>query len=233
MQKFYYELVVKPSSNIELFSDFILDLTDEAIELENDSIIVRSVNEVNELEYGIKLFATELSQAIKQNIEVETCVSKKENIDWFKEYQQSITPIEIGNFYIRTTWHEENPNFENIIINPAMAFGSGHHETTRSCIKLILNNYHNCKTMLDVGCGSGILSMVGTKLGLQADICDTDELAIANSKENFSLNNVRFNKSWIGSANSAENSYDLVVANIVADVLIIISNDLIKILNQD
>jgi len=73
---------------------------------------------------------------------------------------------------------------------------------------------------------SGILSIAAEKKGAIVDICDTDDVAVDSAKENFSLNNSHINNAWVGSANSTKNSYDIVIANIIADVILIINKDL-------
>ncbi len=83
-------------------------------------------------------------------------------------------------------------------------------------------------TLLDVGCGSGILSIIAAKLGAKVDMCDTDELAIKSTKENFKINNEEYNNSWVGSVTNITKEYDIVVANIIADILVMLSKDLKK-----
>jgi ribosomal protein L11 methyltransferase len=80
--------------------------------------------------------------------------------------------------------------------------------------------------MLDVGCGSGILALAAAKSGAKVELCDTDPLAVESAKENFALNDIRFQRIWEGSADKAEGLYDIVTANIIADVLRMISTDL-------
>jgi len=75
--------------------------------------------------------------------------------------------------------------------------------------------------------------LAAKKLGANVDVCDTDEVCIKDTKSNFELNDETFDDSWIGSANNAKNKYDVVIANIVADVLVFISSDLKKCLNDD
>jgi len=84
-----------------------------------------------------------------------------------------------------------------------------------------------------VGCGSGILAIGAIKLGAVVDACDTDSASVENSKQNAELNSVEFESLWEGSCSEAKGTYDVVVANIVADVLIFIANDLKKVLKED
>lgn len=227
MTEYYFELIIKPEKNYEIFVDLISSLTNEAIEELDGSIIARSEDDLGDIEYGVIEFAKAI------DTKCDTILSKKENIDWIKQYQESVKSIKIGKFFIRPSWEEEQESLIDIIIDPALSFGSGHHETTSSCIEAISKYVNKENSVLDVGTGSGILALASKKLGAKVDICDTDEVCIKDTKSNFELNNESFDNSWIGSANNAIKKYDVVIANIVADVLVFISNDLKKCLNED
>ena len=228
MSDYYYELIIKPEKNYELFLDLLSSLTNDALEeCEDNSIIARSEEDLSDVEYGIKEFSTALG------IECKTILSKKENIDWIKQYQDSVKAVEVGKFYVRPSWVEAKDGKIDIIIDPALSFGSGHHETTSSCLEAISEFVEKGDEILDVGTGSGILAIASSKLGCKVDICDTDEVCINDTKTNYNLNNVIFNNFWIGSANKAIKEYDAVIANIVADVLTIISSDLKKCLKDN
>ncbi len=227
MQDHYYELVVNPSSDRELFCELILELTGEAIEEVGDCIYVRSSNPLDEIVFGIECFRDELTKLLGKKIEVECEISKKESEDWIKKYQESITPIEVGDFFITPTWSKKRSQKKyEIYINPALAFGSGHHESTSSCLEFISSLNLEGKAILDVGCGSGILGIACSKKGAKSEICDSDPLALNEAVKNFELNNQKPYSSWIGSANLSQKEYDLVIANIVSDILIAISKDL-------
>ncbi|WP_320036221.1 50S ribosomal protein L11 methyltransferase [Halarcobacter sp.] len=227
MSDYYYELIIKPSGNYEVFLDLLNSLVNDAIEESDDSIIARSEEDLSDIEYGIN----EFSKAV--GIECETILSKKKNIDWIKQYQDSVKAVEVGKFYVRPSWESVKEDKINIIIDPALSFGSGHHETTSSCLEAISEFVEKDDEVLDVGTGSGILAIGASKLGAVVDICDTDEVCIKDTKTNYNLNNAIFNNSWIGSVNKAEKKYDLVIANIVADVLVFIASDLKKCLKED
>ena len=138
----------------------------------------------------------------------------------------------VDKIYIRPSWEEPLNGVTNIIIDPALAFGSGHHESTNSCLQLLQKYAKSGDTALDVGCGSGILSIALAKLGCKVDACDTDEQATQSSLSNAQLNEVKFNKIWTGSIANLEQKYDIVVANIIADVIFMLSNDLKKSLKK-
>ncbi len=233
MKETYNELQITPSGEYNLFADFILTLTNEAIEECDGVIIVRSEEELDIVEFGVKVFAQSLSVTLDKHISVETKLEVKENIDWISSYQKSVQPIKIGKFYIRPSWIEKKQNMLNILIDPALAFGSGHHETTYGCLLMLQKYLQKDNKTLDVGCGSGILSIASAKLGAEVDFCDTDELAVKSASNNFELNQERYNNFWAGSVQKRDGEYDVVIANIIADVLIMLASDLISATKKD
>ena len=228
MQKTYNELLITPSSEYSLFLDFITSLSDEAIEEVDGSFILRSEESLDNFIFAVDVFAKELSNALDKTITVTTNLCVKENEDWIAQYRHSIQPLHVGDFYVHPSWLENDPMKKNIIIDPALAFGSGHHETTYGCLLLLQKYITPQQEVLDVGCGSGILSIAASKCGALVDLCDTDEQATQSAAENFALNHQTFQRMWTGSVQKREKEYDVVVANIIADVLIMLSSDLKK-----
>ena len=228
MEKTYNELQITPSSDYPLFLDFVMSLSDEAIEEKENTIILRSEDDLEMILFGMEAFAKELSSVLGKDIHLETKLLVKENEDWIAQYRNSIQPLHVNDFYIRPTWVEPLEGKKNIIIDPALAFGSGHHETTYGCLVLLQNYVKEGSELLDVGCGSGILSIAARKCGAIVDLCDTDEQATDSATQNFQLNQETFNRIWTGSVQKREKEYDIVVANIIADVLIMLASDLKK-----
>ncbi len=224
---YYNSLQVYVNSYLEQISQFILSLGVEAVEFTDDGIIIRSEDELEAVKWGIEEFIKKLSVVLGVKIKFDIELKKESNIDWVEKYKSSIKPLRVGDFYIRPSWDSPVDGAIDIIIDPALAFGSGHHESTYSCLLAIEKYVKNGNKLLDVGCGSGILSIASAKLGACVDSCDTDEQAVQSTKENEKLNSVELNKTWIGSVSMSKDKYDVVVANIIADVLLIISQDLI------
>ena len=233
MDKYYYELTIKPNLYYELFLDLASSLTNDALEELDETIIIRSEDTLDDVKSGVIEFAKELTNAFDTEIFCETTLEKKENQDWIKLYQNSVQPIEVGNFYIHPSWSNPVSGLKNILIDPTLAFGSGHHETTNACL-LAVEKYIKAEySVADIGTGSGILGIAASKLGANVDICDTDIVAVNDAIKNFESNNSKVNEYWEGSANTTKKIYDVVIANIVADVLSMIAKDLKKITKDE
>jgi len=226
MKNSYYELSIKVSSYKDEIENFLMERFFNGIEEKNNTLILRSEDDFEALIKELKNYIKDLEEIFDTKIDIETKVEEKSNKDWIKTYQESVKPVEIDEFYIHPSWYEPKKEKINILIDPALAFGSGHHETTRSCVKAIKKYVNSGNTLLDVGCGSGILGIVAAKLGAKVDACDTDEIAIKSTEENFKLNNTKYENIWCGSAGDTNKKYDVVVANIIADVLVFIANEL-------
>lgn len=233
MDKYYYELTLKPNLYYELFLDLAGSLTNDAIEELDETIIIRSEENLDDVESGILEFAKELTSALNTDIFCDTTLEKKENQDWITLYQESVQPIKVGSFYIHPSWSEPMNDMVNILIDPTLAFGSGHHETTNCCLKAIEKYVESGSTVADIGTGSGILAIASSKSGALVDICDTDIVAVDDAIKNFKANNATINHFWEGSANGTKKQYDVVIANIVADVLAMIASDLKKISKEE
>ena len=232
MKPIYYEIKITPSSKKEEISNFLIERFNNGIEEKGNTLILRSDEPLDDLIEELKEYVKALEEIFDEKIDLKVEVEEKENKDWVENYKKSIKPIEIEEFYIHPSWYEDKEGKVNIIIDPALAFGSGHHETTRSCVKAIKKYVKENDTFLDIGCGSGILGIVAAKLGARVDACDTDPLAVKSTKENFELNNVSYENLWEGSVNNTNKKYDVVVANIIADVLIFLAEDIKKRVNR-
>lgn len=232
MHDFYYMLTVKPSSHLELFSDFLVDLLPVGFEETDDGFIIRSEESLETVSWGIEQFTEALQRATGEVIDVEMAMTKEKNDDWIAQYQQSITPVQIDPFYIHPTWEAPKEGMLNIAIDPALAFGTGHHPTTASCLRAVAQYVKEGDEVMDVGCGSGILAMAAILKGAVVDACDTDPLSVENALANAEQNNLVYRRIWEGPVQESNDKYDVIIANIVADVLVFIASDLKKRLKE-
>ena len=207
---------------VEFIADFVANIAGHGVEIGKNTIIVRSEHKVAFIQEAVE----SLVGTLGGSIDIEYSSEVRENVDWIAKYQNSIEPIEVGKFYIYPSWYEAKEGKINIKIDPALAFGSGHHATTFSCLDAIGTYVTGSEKVLDVGCGSGILGLACRKLGARVELCDTDPISVDSCEENFALNNEEYEELWEGSANQARGEYDIVIANIIADVLKFIVNDL-------
>ncbi len=144
--------------------------------------------------------------------------------DWNASWKKGFHPIDVGKrFTILPPWEEKRDGRINLIIDPAMAFGTGHHETTRSC--LVLMEKYSAKSgeelFLDLGAGTGILAIAATSLGCRRVIAlDTDPLAVEASRKNAELNQAKGVEIREGSIESLNETFDFIAANLISGVLV-------------
>ena len=147
---------------------------------------------------------------------------KNWNEEWEKNFFQ---PLVIDNkCVIHSTFHKEVPTAQyEIIINPQMAFGTGHHETTTLMVKAILEHDFNHKVVLDMGCGTAILALLSSMRGAQSiTAIDIDEWCVRNSLENIALNEITNISVQKGDASTLpiKETYDVILANINRNILL-------------
>ncbi|MEL5894489.1 50S ribosomal protein L11 methyltransferase [Bacteroides sp. GD17] len=152
--------------------------------------------------------------------------TEAEDKDWNEEWEKNFfQPIVIGErCVIHSTFHNNVPQAEyDIVINPQMAFGTGHHETTSLIIGELLDSDLQGKSLLDMGCGTSILAILACMRGAApCTAIDIDEWCVRNSLENIKLNNVDSIDVFQGDASSLEGKgpFDVVIANINRNILL-------------
>lgn len=160
--------------------------------------------------------------------------SETEDIDWQNNWKQFFSAFTIDDILIKPTWEELKEEDEGktlIEIDPGVSFGTGKHETTQLCIRQLRKYMKEDAKILDVGCGSGILSIVALKLGAGEVVgTDIDKDCIFSTQDNLKVNHLEKAKAsfYVGNLiddtvlqeQVGEGKYDIVVANILADVII-------------
>ncbi|MDR6561300.1 MULTISPECIES: 50S ribosomal protein L11 methyltransferase [unclassified Arcicella] len=147
-----------------------------------------------------------------------------EKKNWNEEWEKNYEPILAANgrVRVRANFHEPDPTIQyELLINPKMSFGTGHHETTSMVLSLQMEIDHQGKKVLDVGCGTGILAIFASKLGAsEVAGFDIEEWAAENSRENVQLNdcdNIVIRQGTI--EDEPADQYDIILANINRNIL--------------
>lgn len=156
--------------------------------------------------------------------------------DWANNWKKYYKPKRIGNkIVIKPMWEEYKEKENDIVIelDPGMAFGTGEHETTKMCIEALEKYVKPDSNVFDVGCGSGILAIAAAKLGAKKAIgVDLDPVAVESAKENVGLNNLDNIEILEGNLIEViDEKADIVVANILAEIICILTEDVSRVLN--
>lgn len=201
--------------------------------------------------FPVNIYAERRKQAILKRFE-ETFAEREDivyTIDFYdfeeEDYQNSwkkyfYTQKISDRFVVKPTWREYEPQEDELVIeiDPGRAFGTGTHPTTSLCIKLMEENIKEGNTVIDVGTGSGILMVAAEKLGAGKIVgTDIDPMAVEVAEENLLLNKVDMEKAkaYAGDLVTVvqNEKFDVVVANILADVLLILLKDISRVVKKD
>jgi ribosomal protein L11 methyltransferase len=219
----YQEVVFTQTGGAEAYRDVVIaELADVGFDT------------FEETEEGFKGYVPTASyneEAIKlvlANYQVEAQFSftnsaiKHEN--WNTLWESNFHPISVADqVYVRATFHQPDPHFKyEIVIDPKMAFGTGHHQTTSSVMELMLSEDFIGKKVLDMGCGTGILAILAKKMGAQTvDAIDYDPLCFESTLENTELNSLTDIQAILGGKEVIPNtSYEVILANINRNILL-------------
>jgi len=156
--------------------------------------------------------------------------------NWNEEWEKNFNPIVVDDVCaVRAPFHEAFDTQFDIVIEPKMSFGTGHHETTHMMIQHILRNDFEGKTVLDMGCGTGVLAILAEMKGAKAlDAIDIDNWCYINSLENVERNQCQNISVYEGDASLLEGKhYDIVIANINRNILLQDLETYVKALNKD
>lgn len=205
-------------------------------------------NQGRDMLSAIRSMLTEMKTADTDEIygRLEAELSSIREEDWANNWKQYFKPIKIGEkLIIKPSW-EECSDIENrkiLEIDPASSFGTGQHHTTRLCLELLEKSVTGGEQVLDMGCGSGILSIGAILLGAEKAVAvDIDENSAVTAMENAEKNNIPKEKyiTYFGNiltdkklADTIDMKYDIITANIVADVLIAMKNHFARYIKEN
>jgi len=163
-----------------------------------------------------------LAQTGEFNVDYQINDVKEEN--WNALWESNFNPIVVDDAcYVRATFHDAKPEYTyEIVIDPKMSFGTGHHQTTSMMLSYILENNFQNKKVLDMGCGTGILAILAAKKGAKHILAvDYDNICVDSVKENSELNGITNIESQLGSKEViVGNKFDTILANINRNILL-------------
>lgn len=219
----YYEFVFKIEHSEEVYRDLLIHSLGEAgfdtfEETENgfNAYILEKLAEELEFDNLIAPFRDNIAFSYEKNF-----IPQK---NWNEVWESNFEPLTIGDqCHVRATFHPSRPEFPiEIVIDPKMSFGTGHHQTTSMVMEFMLTMDFSGKSVLDMGCGTAILAILAAKRGAK-DITaiDYDPVCYESTLENIALNDVSFIKALCGSKEAIPNTrYDIILANINRNILL-------------
>lgn len=170
-----------------------------------------------------ELILEEVDILRNSNFEISYEFKEIEQENWNATWESNFNPIQVGEVcVIRAPFHEKPKVKYDIIIEPKMSFGTGHHETTHMMLKHILEHDFNGKSVLDMGCGTGVLAILSAMKGAaKIDAIDIDKWCYLNSLENVERNQCEFINVYEGDASILPGrKYDVIIANINRNILL-------------
>ncbi len=261
MQMKWYEISIKTTEEAEdAISNILYELGANGVVIEDNEIVTRPNlwDYIDENQFTKKDYAKvcayfpessnilELTHTIEERLkevakyidigEGKINISEVDEKDWAQEWKKYYKPVEIGNIAIVPSWEDYKAEGNKIIVrlDPGMAFGTGTHESTALCLEAIQKYVKPGMDVLDVGTGSGILAIAAKKfLAKRVLAVDIDEVAVKVAEENARLNGVEFEIKKNDLIEGIEEEYDVVIANIVADIIIKLSKDINRVLKED
>lgn len=218
---------------------------EDVFNTDDENVYIKTyISEENDVVTFIESIKIRISELRNFGIDIGAGEIFTDNVneeDWANNWKKYYKPTKIGNsIVIKPEWEEYSPSEGDLVIHmdPGMAFGTGNHETTSMCIENLEKYVSEKSTVFDIGCGSGILGIVASKLGAKKVVgIDIDEMAVKVANENIQKNNVQDIMTAIA-GNMTDKieegaKADIVVANIIADIIMKMSGDVRKLLKDD
>ena len=179
---------------------------------------IKAVDYSDEIKEKLKEFI------IPEGTQISYQVNKIRDQNWNAQWESNFEPIIVDNrCLVRASFHKDSPKLDyEIIIDPKMAFGTGHHQTTYLMIEAILNDDFKDKVVLDMGCGTGVLAILAEMKDAKAiTAIDIDEWAYRNTIENIKINGCKRIKPLCGDVRLiAGKKFDVILANINRNILL-------------
>ena len=207
----------------------------------NAAVVKAYFSEEDNIEDVLKYIEERLSELKEMGIDLGDGKLESEKVheeDWANNWKKYYKPSKVGEkIVVKPIWEEYEAKDDELVVNldPGMAFGTGTHETTRMCIQSLEKYVKEDSVVFDVGCGSGILAIAAAKLGAKKAIgVDLDPVAVESSLENIQYNNLNNIEVLHGNlVEVIDGKADVVVANILAEIICILTDDVKRVLKQD
>lgn len=213
----YFEIRIHPASEEkkEILTSLLAEEDFESFAESGDELLAY---------IRVKNYNRKKVEDICGQFEVEFTEKRIPDQNWNAEWEKNFEPVLIADkCYIRAPFHAPGPGYPyEIIIEPKMSFGTAHHETTAMMIEMMMQMDFTGKKVLDMGCGTGILAILAKMLGAtEVDAIDNDEWAFNNAVENMERNSATQVTVKQGDITAAGSGYDIILANINRNVLLV------------
>ncbi len=241
MINMFEEIGIKQIEVLDYFSDNVLDYN---IKFQKEADVWSIIGYIIDNRFAqtkLNIIFNKLKELSEndENLAYEIYTSHYSDEDWKDEWKKYFHTVAItDNIIVKPSWddYEKKDNEIVIEIDPGMAFGTGTHETTSLCVEFLEKYALTGRKLLDIGCGSGILMLIGKKIGINKVVgIDIDEKVKEVVHENFERNAIKENYEVIigNLVNDVNEKYDLVVSNILVDVLTELLKNIEKVLEKN